>query len=73
MEIVGLDCGCGCGDADARTLEDSLVREPGVVHVFVNPDTEMAYVQYSPVQTGHAQLTAAVERAGLRVAEIRRH
>ena len=32
------------GGGDATTLERSLGEIPGVVHAYVNPSTEMAYI-----------------------------
>lgn len=42
------------------------------MRVYVNPATEMAYVEYDPQLINITQVTAAVERTGLRVAERRR-
>jgi hypothetical protein len=39
---------------------------PGVVRVYINPATEMAYVQYHPANTTAAQLIAAVEHMGFK-------
>jgi Cu+-exporting ATPase len=58
--IDDLQCG------GALIVERALVRVPGVVHVYVNPATEMAYIQYNPTATSAAQLIAAVERIGFK-------
>ena len=64
--------GLACGGGGSLTAERALARVPGVVWAYVNPATEMAYVEYDPARALPAQLVAAVERTGLRVAELRR-
>ena len=56
----------GCGGAGARTVERELAATDGVVRVYVNPATEMAYVDYDPGETDLSTLVRAVERAGYR-------
>ncbi len=53
--------------ADARRM---LGKVDGVLLVFVNPRTEMAYVEYDPRLADPARLIATVEQAGLRVAQL---
>lgn len=53
----------GCG-GETRLVERTLHHVPGVTHVYVNPATEMAYVEYDPALAGSAQLFAALEREG---------
>jgi len=65
MAISGLTCGGG----GALSVERALVKLPGVVRVYVNPATEMAYVEYDPERLGWEQLAAAVESVGLRAGE----
>jgi copper chaperone CopZ len=55
-----------CGGGGSLQIERALARVPGVVYVYVNPVTEMSYVQYDPTRTDQAQLMQAVERAGFR-------
>ena len=62
LPIFGLTCGGG----GALTVERSLERTPGVLEVYVNPLTEMAYVQYDPATTGPRDLLAAIEAVGFR-------
>lgn len=64
--------GFGCGGGGSLVAERAIARVPGVARVYVNPATEMAYVEYDPQVTKTEQLTAAVEQTGLRVAELRR-
>lgn len=49
---------------DAQTVERELARQPGVVRVYVNPLTEMAYVEYDASRCSLADLTATIRRAG---------
>jgi cation transport ATPase len=53
----------GC-TSETRLVERILRAVPGVSHVYVNPATEMAYVEYDPAQSGSAQLFAVLEREG---------
>ncbi len=62
MAIYGLSCGGG----GALTVERALAKLPGVVRVYVNPATEMAYIEYDPTRLGWEQLAAAVEGVGFR-------
>lgn len=59
--------GLGCGGA--HSLERRIARVPGVTAVYVNPATELAYVDYDPDNCELAAVAAAVERAGYGVAE----
>ena len=62
IEIVGLSCGGG----GALAVERALGQEPGVTRAYVNPLTEMAYVEYDPNICGPDQLVRAIERTGFR-------
>lgn len=53
-----------CGSSDALALEHALAREAGVIHVYVNPLTEMAYIHYDPALTNPGQLAAVIAHAG---------
>lgn len=55
-----------CGGGGALTVERALARTTGVVHAYVNPATEMAYVEYEPTQIDPEHLAAEVEHAGFR-------
>lgn len=61
--------GLACGGGGALTVERVLVRSRGVLRAYVNPATEMAYVEYDQVQTDPRQLVAAVESVGFRAGE----
>jgi copper chaperone CopZ len=47
-------------------VERALARTAGVVYVYVNPATEMAYVEYDPAQVDVDRLAKVVEHAGFR-------
>jgi copper chaperone CopZ len=61
--------GLGCGGGGALTVERCLARIPGVLRAYVNPLTEMAYVEYDPSLVGPGQLSDAIERTGFRAGE----
>ena len=54
----------GCGGGEAHAIEHGLTQAPGVVYVYVNPLTEMAYIEFDPTHTTLAQLAAVIERMG---------
>lgn len=56
--------GLSCGGGGSLLVERALTRVPGVVRAYVNPVTEMAYVEYDPARTNQERLAQAVERAG---------
>lgn len=61
LPIEDLRCG------GALIVERALVRTPGVVRVYVNPATEMAYIEFEPTATDIGHLTAAIESAGFHI------
>ena len=65
LAIYGLTCGGG----GALTVERSLARTAGVLRVYVNPLTEIAYVEYDPAITDPTHLVEAVRRVGFRADE----
>ena len=56
-----------CGGGGALIVERALARTAGVIYVYVNPATEMAYVEYDPAQVDPDRLSKVVEHAGFRV------
>ena len=61
--------GLGCGGGGALTVERSLARTAGVLRAYVNPLTEMAYLEYDPAVTDRDALVEAVRRVGFRTDE----
>ena len=61
--------GLACGGGGALTIERCLVRTPGVRRAYVNPLTEMAYVEYDPSIVDPEQLCDAIRRVGFRAGE----
>ena len=62
FEIAGLTCGSG-GALDA---EHAIAGLPGVLRAYVNPLTEMAYVEIDPTILTEERLVATVADLGLR-------
>lgn len=56
----------GCGGAGSTTIERELVATRGVLRAYVNPATEIAYVDYDPAETNAPAIARAIERAGHR-------
>lgn len=59
LPIYNLAC-----SGQTHIVHQILARLPGVSHVYVNPATEMAYVEYDPALSDSASLFAALEREG---------
>ncbi len=59
----------GYGGSGALAVERALTLLKGVVNVYVNPATEIAYVQYDPSMLHPSDLVRAVEKAGFRAGE----
>lgn len=55
-----------CGGGGVLIVERALARVPGVVYVYANPATEMAYVEYDSTLTDPTRLVQVIERAGFR-------
>ena len=55
----------GCGGGSAHTIERALQDVPGVLHAYVNPATEAAYVEFDADRCARADLVAAVESVGV--------
>ena len=53
-----------CAGAERLAIERILRNTPGVLNVFVNPLTEMAYVEYDPADTEPDALRNVLGRAG---------
>ena len=55
-----------CGGGGVLMVERALARTAGVIYVYVNPATEMAYVVYDPALVEPKHLIYVVEQAGFR-------
>lgn len=55
-----------CGGGGVLIIERALGRVPGVVRVYANPATEMAYVEYDAEQVTSEQFVRVIEQAGFR-------
>lgn len=62
LSVTGLKAGAG----DDLEVERALERIRGVIHAYVNPVTEMAYIEYDPKQASEHQLAAAIDSADFR-------
>lgn len=58
--------GLSCGGGGVLIIERALARTQGVIYVYVNPATEMAYIEYDPLQADPDRLVKVVEHAGFR-------
>ena len=58
--------GLACGGGGALSVERAIARIPGVARVYVNPLTEMAYVEFDSTVCSPDAIEAAVMRAGFR-------
>ena len=63
--------GFACGGGGCLVAERALARVAGVIRVYVNPATEMAYVEFDPVLATPQQLVAALELVGFRAGAVR--
>lgn len=56
----------GCGGGGSAEIERELAATDGVRRAYVNPVTEIAYVDFDPTETDAAAIARAIERAGHR-------
>ena len=54
-----------CGAGSAHTVEKALRDVPGVLRAYVNPATEVAYVEYDADRCAEDDLAKAVESTGV--------
>jgi hypothetical protein len=52
------------GGDEVLVIERALAQAPGVVHVYVNPSIEMAYIEFDPALADPESLVKVVENAG---------
>ena len=67
LEIFGL----GCGGGGALTIERALAGRHGVSRVYVNPATEMAYIEFDPALASPADLITTIQQRGFDAAVAR--
>ena len=60
LPIYGLTCWGG----GSLTIEQAILRVEGVRYAYVNPATEMAYIEYDPAGCALEALARAVEACG---------
>lgn len=58
-----------CGGGGALTIERALAALSGVVRAYVNPATEMAYVEYDPSAIRPSDLVDAIKVVGYSASE----
>ena len=54
----------GCGGGGALAIERALTKAPGVAYAYVNPLTEMTYVEFDPALANPEQLATLIEELG---------
>lgn len=59
LPLINLSC-----SSDALAVERLLAKTSGVIEVYANPATEMAYIKYDPALTNRDRLAAVVAEAG---------
>jgi hypothetical protein len=55
-----------CAGAGTSAIQSALMRIPGVLDAYVNPLTDIAYIDYDPTRCTPAELTKALAAEGLR-------
>ena len=55
-----------CGGGSATSIERTLAATDGVLHAYVNPATETAYVDYDPAEVDPWAIARAIQKAGYR-------
>ena len=61
----------GCGGGSAMNVERVLKRIPGVMSVYVNPATEMAYLEIDSDRVHVDEIFDAVKKMGFRAQYVR--
>ena len=54
----------GCGGGGTLASERALTKLPGVAYAYINPLTEMAYVEFDPALANAEQLAALIDQLG---------
>ncbi len=56
--------GLTCQGSGSIVIEQALLQVTGVRNAYVNPVTEMAYVEFDPSRCNPEQLAAVIEQSG---------
>ncbi len=64
MKVVMPVFDLSCGGGGSRLVEHVIRKLPGIADVYVNPATEMAYVDYDPSDLTPEQIAEAIASAG---------
>lgn len=62
--------GLNCPGSDTARLEQALSKVEGVIYYYVNPCTEMAYLEFDPARCNPFFLLAAIKKAGYKADEF---
>lgn len=60
----------GCGGGGTLSIERALAKVPGVAYAYVNPLTEMAYIEFDPALANPEQLVAVIDHLGYGVPRV---
>ena len=59
----------GCGGGGSLEIERALGKMPGVQRAYVNPATEMAYIEFDPSRCDQDALVDTIHRLGYRTTD----
>lgn len=62
--------GLNCPGSDTAWLEQVLSKIEGVIYYYVNPCTEMAYLEFDPVVCNPVFLLSTIQKAGFKADEF---
>lgn len=63
----------GCAGGSAHSIESVLTRVPGVTRAYVNPVTEMAYVEFDADRCTETDIVRAAASLGVRAVPTTPH
>ena len=63
----------GCGGGGSLAIERALSKVPGVREAYVNPATEVAYIEFDPSRCDQDVLVGTIQRLGYRTTDPRWH
>jgi copper chaperone CopZ len=62
-----------CAAGSAHSIESVLARVPGVLRAYVNPVTEMAYIEFDADRCTETDIVRAAESLGIRAVPTTLH